>query len=116
MSENCLFCKIACGEIPSNKVYEDDELFAFHDIRPAAPVHFLLIPKAHLPSLLEVNESHAAMLGKMLVLASKLAKEQGLGSGFRTVINSGKGGGQEVFHLHMHIIGGGNIPPMVKRD
>jgi histidine triad (HIT) family protein len=65
---------------------------------------------------LEVNESHAAMLGKMLVLASKLAKEQGLGSGFRTVINSGKGGGQEVFHLHMHIIGGGNIPPMVKRD
>lgn len=116
MSENCLFCKIARGEIPSNKVYEDDELFAFHDIRPAAPVHLLLIPKAHLPSLMEADASHAVLLGKMLVLASKLAKEQGLDNGFRTVINSGKGGGQEVFHLHMHIIGGGNIPPMVKRD
>ena len=116
MTESCLFCKIARGEIPSNKVYEDNELFAFHDIRPAAPVHLLLIPKAHLPSLMEADASHEAMLGKMLVLAGKLAQKQGLDNGFRTVINSGKGGGQEVFHLHMHIIGGGNIPPMVKRD
>lgn len=115
MSESCIFCKIARGEISSKKVYEDEEVFVFHDINPVAPVHFMLIPKKHLSSLLEADESHVAMLGKMLVLAPKLAKEQGLGGGFRTVINSGKGGGQEVFHLHVHIIGGGNIPPMVKR-
>ncbi|MDP2804450.1 MAG: histidine triad nucleotide-binding protein [Gallionellaceae bacterium] len=115
MSEDCIFCKIARGEIPSKKVYEDEDVFVFHDINPVAPVHFMLIPKIHLPSLLEAEECHAAVLGKMLVLAPKLAKEQGLEKGFRTVINSGKGGGQEVFHLHIHIIGGGNIPPMVKR-
>jgi histidine triad (HIT) family protein len=116
MSDNCLFCKIARGEIPSRKVYEDDEVFAFHDINPVAPVHFMLIPKQHVVSLLEVEESHAALLGKMLLLAPKLARGQGLENGFRTVINSGKGGGQEVFHLHIHVIGGGNIPPMVKRS
>ena len=116
MSDNCIFCKIARGEIPSRKVYEDDEVFAFHDINPVAPVHFMLIPKQHLVSLLEAEESHAALLGRMLVLAAKLAREQGLDNGFRTVINSGKGGGQEVFHLHIHVIGGGKIPPMVKRS
>ena len=116
MSDDCIFCKILRGEIPSKKVYEDDELFAFHDIHPVAPVHFMLVPKLHMASLLEADASHAALLGKMMVLAPKLAREQGLGNGFRTVINSGKGGGQEVFHLHIHIIGGGNIPPMVKRD
>ena len=116
MAENCIFCKIARGEIPSKKVYEDEELFAFHDINPVAPVHFMLIPKQHVVSLMEVDGSHEALLGKMLVLAPKLAKEQGLSNGFRTVINSGKGGGQEVFHLHIHVIGGGNIPPMVRRD
>jgi histidine triad (HIT) family protein len=116
MSESCIFCKIARGEIPSRKIYEDDEIFAFHDINPIAPVHFMLIPKLHLVSLQDADDTHAALLGKMLVLAPKLAKELGLINGFRTVINSGKGGGQEVFHLHIHIIGGGNIPPMVKRD
>ena len=116
MAENCIFCKIARGEIPSKKVYEDEELFAFHDINPVAPVHFMLIPKQHVASLMEVDGSHQALLGKMLVLAPRLAKEQGLSNGFRTVINSGKGGGQEVFHLHIHVIGGGNIPPMVRRD
>ena len=116
MSDDCLFCKIVRGEIPSKKVYEDDELFAFHDIHPVAPVHFMLIPKLHLPSLLEAEDSHAALLGRMLTLAPKLAKEQGLDNGFRTVINTGTGGGQEVFHLHIHIIGGGRIPPMVRRD
>lgn len=116
MSENCVFCKIVRGEIPSRKIYEDDEVLAFHDINPVAPVHFMLIPKLHLVSLLVATETHAVLLGKMLVLASKLAKELGLENGFRTVINSGKGGGQEVFHLHIHIIGGGNIPPMVKRN
>jgi len=116
MSDNCIFCKIARGEIPCKKVYEDDELFAFHDINPVAPVHFMLIPKQHIASLKETDASHAALLGKMLLLAPKLAQEQGLDNGFRTVINTGKGGGQEVFHLHIHIIGGGNIPPMVRRD
>jgi len=115
MSENCIFCKIARGEIPSRKVYEDEDVYAFHDINPVAPVHFMLIPKRHLASLFEAEESHAELLGKMLLLAPKLARDQGLENGFRTVINSGKGGGQEVFHLHIHIIGGGNIPPMVKR-
>ena len=113
---DCIFCKIARGEIPCRKVYEDDEVFAFHDINPVAPVHFMLIPKLHLASLAEADESHAALLAKMLLLAPKLAKEQGLDNGFRTVINTGSGGGQEVFHLHVHVIGGGNIPPMVKRS
>ncbi len=116
MSNDCIFCKIVRGEIPCRKVYEDDDVLAFHDINPVAPVHFMLVPKRHLVSLLEAGEGDAALLGKMLVLAPKLAKEQGLSNGFRTVINSGKGGGQEVFHLHVHVIGGGNIPPMVKRD
>jgi histidine triad (HIT) family protein len=116
MMSNCLFCKIARGEIPCRKVYEDDEVLAFHDINPVAPVHFMLIPKLHLASLADADESHAALLAKMLLLAPKLAKEQGLDNGFRTVINTGSGGGQEVFHLHVHVIGGGNIPPMVKRS
>jgi histidine triad (HIT) family protein len=116
MSDNCLFCKIARGEIPSRKIFENDEVIVFHDINPVAPVHFMLVPKQHLVSLQEADDSHAALLGRMLVLAPKLAREQGLDNGFRTVINSGKGGGQEVFHLHIHVIGGGNIPPMVKRS
>jgi len=116
MADSCIFCKIACGEIPSKKVYEDDDVFAFHDIHPVAPVHFMLIPKLHLASLIETDDSHAELLGKMLLLAPRLAKQQGLENGFRTVINTGKGGGQEVFHLHIHVIGGGHIPPMVRRD
>ena len=112
---DCIFCKIARGEIPCRKVYEDDELLAFHDINPVAPVHFMLVPKQHLVSLMEADDAHVALLGRMLVLASRLAREQGLENGFRLVINNGKGGGQEVFHLHIHIIGGGNIPPMVRR-
>ena len=115
MSDNCLFCRIARGEIPCKKVYEDAEVLAFHDINPVAPVHFMLVPKLHVDSLLDAGEAHAALLGRMLLLAPKLAREQGLENGFRTVINSGTGGGQEVFHLHIHVIGGGHIPPMVKR-
>lgn len=116
MADSCIFCKIARGEIPSKKIYEDEDVLAFHDIHPVAPVHFMLIPKLHVASLLETDDSHAALLGRMLVLAPKLARQQGLDNGFRTVINTGKGGGQEVFHLHIHIIGGGLIPPMVRRD
>lgn len=114
--DNCLFCKIAKGEIPCRKVYEDDEVLAFHDINPVAPVHFMVIPKLHLDSLAQANESHAELLSKMILLAPKLALEQGLDNGFRTVINTGKGGGQEIYHLHIHVIGGGNIPPMVRRS
>jgi histidine triad (HIT) family protein len=112
---DCIFCKIARGEIPCRKVYEDGELLAFHDINPVAPVHFMLVPKLHIASLAEVEDAHTALLGRMLLLASRLAREQGLENGFRTVINTGKGGGQEVFHLHIHVIGGGIIPPMVRR-
>lgn len=112
---DCIFCRIARGEIPCRKIYEDDEMIAFHDINPVAPVHFMLVPKQHLASLAEVEDIHTALLGRMLALAPRLAREQGLENGFRTVINTGKGGGQEVFHLHIHIIGGGSIPPMVRR-
>jgi len=113
---DCLFCKIARGDIPCRKVYEDDEVLAFHDINPVAPVHFMLIPKLHLASLAEADDTHAALLGRMLLLVPELAKQQGLDQGFRTVINTGRGGGQEIFHLHIHVIGGGNIPPMVRRS
>lgn len=107
MSENCIFCKIAAGELPSGKIYEDSELIAFHDIHPVAPVHFMIVPKAHIASLADANTSHAPLLGRIMMLAPILAKEQGLHDGFRTIINTGKGGGQEVMHLHVHIIGGG---------
>jgi histidine triad (HIT) family protein len=105
MSE-CLFCRIAQGEIPSKKVFEDDEVVAFHDIRPAAPVHLLMIPKKHVDSLIEAGDGHEALFGKMLSLAPRLAKEQGCENGFRVVINNGPDGGQEVYHLHIHILGG----------
>lgn len=113
---DCLFCRIARGDIPCRKVYEDDEVLAFHDINPVAPVHFMLIPKLHLVSLAEADNTHAALLGRMLLLVPELARQQGLDQGFRTVINTGRGGGQEIFHLHIHVIGGGNIPPMVRRS
>ena len=109
---DCIFCKIAAGEIPCRKVYEDDDVLAFHDIHPAAPVHFMLIPKRHVASLAECDDSHRDVLGKILLLAPKLAKEQGLADGFRTVINTGRGGGQEVFHLHVHVIGGSGPRPL----
>ena len=105
MSDNCIFCKIARGEIPCKKVYEDAEVLAFHDINPVAPVHFMLVPKQHIESLLDAEEAHAALLGKLLLLAPKLAREQGLEGGFRTVINSGKGGGLEVFRSEERRVG-----------
>lgn len=103
---DCLFCKIAAGEIPARKVYEDDEIIAFHDIHPVAPVHILLIPKVHFDSLAHAEVQHQAVLGKMLLLTAALAKEQGLTEGYRTIINTGHGGGQTFFHMHMHLIGG----------
>ena len=109
---DCIFCKIVAGEIPCQKVYEDDEVLAFQDIHPVAPVHFMIVPKAHVASLSECDAGHQAILGRILLLAPKLAKEQGLANGFRTIINTGRGGGQEVFHLHVHVIGGGGPRPM----
>ncbi|MDD4880929.1 MAG: histidine triad nucleotide-binding protein [Gallionellaceae bacterium] len=109
---DCIFCKIAAGEIPCRKVYEDDDVLAFHDINPVAPVHFMIIPRRHVDSLQECDDSHRDILGRMLLLAPKLAREQGLKDGFRTVINTGRGGGQEVFHLHVHIIGGNGPRPL----
>lgn len=110
MSADCIFCKIVKGEIPSKKVYEDGEVIAFHDIHPIAPVHFLIVPKAHIESLASCEATHQALLGKMLLLAPKLAAEQGL-KGFRTMINTGREGGQEVFHIHVHVFGGGQHLP-----
>jgi histidine triad (HIT) family protein len=109
---DCIFCKIVAGEIPCRKLYEDEDVLAFHDIHPVAPVHFMLIPKAHVASLAECDQRHRDVLGKILLLAPKLAREQGLSDGFRTVINTGRGGGQEVFHLHVHVIGGGGPRPL----
>lgn len=116
--DDCIFCKIVRGEIPGKKVYEDDGVFAFHDIHPAAPVHFMLIPKLHIRSLTEVEEKHRSLLGQMMVLVPRLARDQGCTDGFRTIINTGRVGGQEVHHLHIHVIGGQErLPGMVhQRD
>jgi len=113
---DCLFCKIAARKIPAAIVYEDDELLAFKDINPAAPVHLLVIPKLHLATLSDCDASHVDLLGKMLALAPKLAHEHGCavsyddngnpGGGYKTLINTGPDGGQEVYHLHLHMYGG----------
>ncbi len=113
---DCLFCKIARGEIPSKKIYEDEHIFAFHDINPIAPVHFLMIPKAHVPSLYECEPKDEAALGRILALAGRLAREQGATDGFRSIINTGRVGRQEVYHVHVHVIGGPDVlPGMLKR-
>lgn len=112
--DQCLFCRIVRGEIPSGKVYENDSILAFHDIHPAAPVHFMVIPKLHIPSLMEVGDKHRDLLGEMMALIPRLAEEQGCRDGFRTVINTGPVGGQEIYHLHIHVIGGGErLPGMI---
>ena len=112
--ENCIFCKIVRGEIPATKIHEDEDTLAFLDIHPAAPVHFLLIPKQHIESLSKVDTDHQSLLGKLLLLAPELAAKQGCTDGFRTIINTGRVGGQEVFHLHLHVIGGKDrLPAMI---
>jgi histidine triad (HIT) family protein len=103
---NCIFCKIVAGQIPSRKVHEDDHVLAFHDIAPWAPVHVLIIPRQHIASLADVQAEHAPLLGHMLALAPKLMKDLGVTNGFRTLINTGRDGMQEVYHLHMHVMGG----------
>ena len=104
--QNCIFCKIVSGQIPSRKVYEDDEMLAFHDVRPQAPVHFLMIPKVHVASLAQCEERHRALLGKMLQMSGSLALEQGCPDGYRSIVNTGRVGRQEVYHLHIHVLGG----------
>lgn len=106
LSDTCIFCRIAAGEIPSKKVYEDEDMLAFHDIHPAAPIHFLIIPKKHLVNLYDADIKEQALLGKMMGMAGQLAREQGSVDGFRVVINNGRVGRQEVYHLHIHIMGG----------
>jgi histidine triad (HIT) family protein len=103
---NCIFCRIARGELPSRKVYEDTEILAFHDINPLTAVHFLIIPKQHLASLMDAREEHAQVFGQMMVLAPRLAKELGSDDGFRLILNTGRVGRQEVDHVHLHVIGG----------
>ena len=104
---NCIFCKIVAGQIPSRKAYEDEELLVFHDIAPWAPVHLLVIPKVHIATLYDTTpEQHQGLLGRMLALAPVLMRELGVTNGFRTVINNGHDGGQEVAHLHLHVMGG----------
>jgi histidine triad (HIT) family protein len=107
MSEDCIFCKIARGEISAKKVYEDDRFFAFHDISPQAPVHVLVIPKEHVATLDELKPGHATLFGEMTVLISRLARDLGLvEGGYRVVTNCGEGAGQSVFHIHYHLLGG----------
>ena len=106
MSADCIFCKIINGVIPAKKIYEDDDVIVFNDIKPMAKVHFLIVPKLHVESLRECDASQQNLLGKMLLLAPKLAAEQNL-NGFKTLINTGREGGQEVFHIHVHVFGGG---------
>jgi len=107
---DCLFCKIMAGDIPGDKVYEDDRVMAFKDINPKAEVHLLVIPREHIASLNELTPEHDALIAHMMRVIPQLAKSQGLDEGFRTIINTGKGGGQIIFHLHMHLMGGKDLP------
>ncbi len=107
MAEDCLFCKIVAGDIPADKVFEDDDLLAFKDINPQAPVHVLIIPKKHVPSLDGLEEGDAALMGKLMVAASRIARDLGVsGAGYRSVFNTNKDACQEVFHIHLHLLGG----------
>jgi histidine triad (HIT) family protein len=114
--DNCIFCRIARDEVPSSKVYEDDVMLAFHDIHPVAPVHFMVIPKAHIASFAEVRPEHAGILGRIMSQIPEMARAQGLTDGWRTIINTGRVGRQDVYHIHIHVIGGPNpLGPMIPR-
>ena len=117
MSEpNCIFCKIVRGEIPAKKVHEDELVLAFHDVRPQAQVHLLVIPKQHVPTLYDAAAGHEKAFGRMLALAGELARKEGATDGFRTIINTGRVGHQEVYHVHMHVLGGSEpLGPMLSR-
>ncbi|NQD95869.1 histidine triad nucleotide-binding protein [Pseudomonas sp. CrR25] len=102
---DCLFCKIVAGEIPARKLYEDDQVIAFHDVGPQAPVHFLVIPKRHIGTLKDLGEADKYLVGHIAFTAQRLAREQGCEQGFRLVMNCDAQGGQTVFHIHMHVLG-----------
>ena len=105
--EDCIFCKIIKGEIPSKKVYEDEEFLAFHDINPAAPIHILVIPKKHISMLTELKEEDEQLMGKIFTIINKIAQQEGfVKEGYRVIVNCGKDSGQEVMHIHFHILGG----------
>ncbi len=106
MSADCLFCKISAKQIPATLVYEDADVFAFQDINPQAPAHILLCPRKHLASLDEAKPEDQSLLGKIMLVAAQLARERDLTDGYRTVFNTGRGAGQTVFHLHLHLLGG----------
>ena len=101
---DCLFCKIVAGEVPARKLYEDDQVLAFHDIAPQAPLHILVIPKKHISTLLDLSAADTALAGHILFTAQRLAKEQGCAEGFRVVMNCNELGGQTVYHIHMHVL------------
>ncbi|MCB1669740.1 MAG: histidine triad nucleotide-binding protein [Gammaproteobacteria bacterium] len=114
MSDDCLFCKIIAGEIPANKVFENDDLMAFHDINPAAPTHILVIPKKHIAAVKSARQEDSGLLGELVLKASEVARDQGLeADGYRLVINTGNHGGQTVHHIHLHLLGGRHMtwPP-----
>lgn len=103
---DCVFCQIIAGKIPARLLYQDDEVIAFPDINPAAPIHLLIVPKRHIPSLAHLSEDETPLVGHMIKIANQLAREEGIAdSGYRLVINTGKDGGQVVPHLHMHLLG-----------
>ena len=107
MQEDCIFCKIIKGEIPSSKVYEDEEILAFNDINPATPIHVLVIPKKHITSLAEMKDGDEVLIGKIYKVINQIAENQGFKeNGYRVIVNCGKDGGQEVGHLHFHILAG----------
>lgn len=114
---DCLFCRIVRGDIPARKVFEDDQVIAFHDINPARPMHLLVVPKRHIDSLQTTTAADEPVLGRMLAVANQLANENGSPDGFRVIINNGRVGGQEVPHLHAHLVGGPEpVGPMLKRN
>lgn len=106
---DCIFCNIVAGNIPANKVFEDDDFLAFHDIAPKADTHLLVIPKQHIVNLDDLTAEQAGLMGKLMLTLPKIASQQGL-SGYRTITNTGAEGGQEVFHMHFHILGGSALP------
>ena len=107
---DCIFCKITGGAIPSDLVYEDEQVVVFKDIYPKAPVHLLMVPRQHVESLNDLTPAHDGLMAHMLRTLPEVARHAGLTDGYRTIINTGRGGGQEVPHLHMHILGGGHLP------
>jgi len=114
MASDCLFCKIVAGDIPSDRVYADDHVYAFRDVNPQAPTHILVIPRKHISSINEADDSDEALLGKLLLCGQRIAVQEKLAdAGFRFVINTGEHGGQSVFHIHLHVIGGRQLswPP-----